>query len=431
MRSKNKLLIRTQPKRNTTYKNPRNPCHLWMLLPLLCLPQIAFTQNTLELLLYEATHDHLQHQILETEYKAALEKAPQVSQLPDLNAYLGGFPLPLQTHIGPQLIRTGAQQMFPWFGTLDAKKDLALAKAEIKYEQIAMHSLELNYHIKQAYFDWYEKTRSTGILQRNITLLESLEHLALAKVESGEGSAADVLRVQMKRTELEQEIQILETTKRKPLAKLSALLNREVALTENDADSLAFAQMVLSKTAFLKAMEDTHPSLQIIEQQQTIAKQELELNKLLQKPKFGIAGDVTFIAADIEDAFAVLLRGMVQIPLNNKQYEAKAQEEKLKLKALSMRREDTLDQLFGQLEQAYADYDMAALQVDLYQKQLDLIDTSIHILESEYSATGKGFERLIELEKEQLDYELKLLKAIVKSHLANADVELLYDMRLH
>ena len=44
---------------------------------------------------------------LEKEYQAALERAPQVSQLPNPEVGVGGFPLPVETRLGPQLLRLG------------------------------------------------------------------------------------------------------------------------------------------------------------------------------------------------------------------------------------------------------------------------------------------------------------------------------------
>ncbi len=73
-------------------------------------------------------NENLELKIFEKEYLAALEKAPQVSQLPDPEAGIGVFPLPVETRLGAQILRVGATQMFPWKGTLDSKKDLELAK---------------------------------------------------------------------------------------------------------------------------------------------------------------------------------------------------------------------------------------------------------------------------------------------------------------
>ena len=52
-----------------------------------------------------------------------------------------------------------------------------------------------------------------------------------------------------------------------------------------------------------------------------------------------------------------------------------------------------------------------------------LTQSAINILESEYSAKGNSFDELLRLEKELIDYDLKILKAIVQSHQAKNQIE--------
>ena len=115
--------------------------------------------------------------------------------------------------------------MLPWKGVLGGKKDLELAKAKALYERIAVRQLDLNYQVKQAWYQLYEIQQSQVIIRRNLTLLETLNQLALSKVESGKATGADVLRVQLKVEELKQELTILETAKAKPLVTINQLLN--------------------------------------------------------------------------------------------------------------------------------------------------------------------------------------------------------------
>ncbi len=75
------------------------------------------------------------------------------------------------------------------------------------------------------------------------------------------------------------------------------------------------------------------------------------------------------------------------------------------------------------IEKAYADYEMAQLRTNLYEKQITITQSAINILESNYSAKGIGFDELLRLEKELIDYDLKILKAVVQSHQAKIRIE--------
>ena len=62
-------------------------------------------------LIEEAVTNNLELKILENEYLAALEIAPQVSQLPDPEVNIAAIPLPIETRLGGQVLRIGATQM--------------------------------------------------------------------------------------------------------------------------------------------------------------------------------------------------------------------------------------------------------------------------------------------------------------------------------
>ena len=117
---------------------------------------LKMSAQSLQELLGVAELNNYELRALEDEYLAALEKAPQVSQLPDPEASLGLFLLPPETRLGPQRIALGVSQMFPWKGTLEAREVVALSNAQAKYQRIAAAKLNLFYQVKLAYFQLYE-----------------------------------------------------------------------------------------------------------------------------------------------------------------------------------------------------------------------------------------------------------------------------------
>ena len=148
-------------------------------------------------LLSQVAENNLSLKVLESNYYATLEKAPQVNQRPDPEIGIGVFPLPVETRLGGQTLRLSAMQMFPWPGTLERKEAVVLADAKVQHQRISTEQLELQYQIEQAYFQLYEIEQGQRIIERNLPLLEALERLALVKVESGSAIAADVLIVQL------------------------------------------------------------------------------------------------------------------------------------------------------------------------------------------------------------------------------------------
>ena len=387
-----------------------------------------FAQD-LETLKSQVIENNLELKILEKEYLATLEKAPQVSELPDPEVGVGIFPLPVETRLGPQIFRVGATQMFPAKGLLDGKKDLELAKAKALFERVEAKALNLFYQLEQAYFRIYEIEKSQLIIQRNMALLESLGQLALAKVESGKTTAADVLRVQLKKEELKQELSILENSKRNPLITINQILNRPLEMAIRVADTLGFAVLSLDKNSLFTNIETNHPMLRMFELQQDISKQAIDLNGLSSKPSFGVGLDYIMVnkrndAEPVRNGRDIIqVRGSVKIPLFKDKYEAKEKEEQIKIEALNYKKAETLHQFMAIIEKGYTDYETAKLQLELYEKQIRIINSAIQILETNYSVKGNGFDELLRLELDLIAYDLKIMKAIVNSHLAKSTIE--------
>ncbi len=395
---------------------------------LFLLSSLAKTQS-LDELLRTAREENLELKALKNEYLAALERAPQVSQMPDPEVGIGAFPLPVETRLGAQVVRLSATQMFPWFGTLESKADLENAKAQALFERIAARALHLIFEIRQAYYRLYEIQKSQEVIRRNIDILDALERLALMKVESGKASAADVLRVQLKVEELKQEVEILESASRVPAATINQILNRHLESPVEVVDSLAFASLLFRKDSLRAELETNHPMLRMFTLQQDISHKALKMNQLIGKPSFGAGLDYIMVNAR-NDAIPmrngrdiVQIKAAVRIPLNRKKYEAKEREEDFKISALEYKKEDALNTFMAAIEKAFVDYEAARLKLELYEKQTLLTRAAVRILETEYSVKGSNFDELLRLEKDLVDYEMKILKAIVQSHLAKSNIE--------
>ena len=376
-----------------------------------------------------AIANNLELKILKNEYLIALEKAPQVSQLPDPEVGVGVFPLPIETRLGGQVLRIGVTQMLPWKGLLNSKKELAVAKAKPLLERIAAKELDINYAIKQAWYQLYEIVQSQYIIERNLAVLATLNRLALTKVESGKATGVDVLRVQLEVEALKQELLLLQRAKAKPTTTINQLLNRSLSVPITIKDSLSFAQIPFNKAAIAENISANHPMIKMFALQQKVAEQAMVVNKLDGKPDFGVGLDYILVnklanfTFDKNGRDVFMPRVSVKIPLYKQKYAAKEREEALKIAMLEEKKEETVSRFMAMIDKAFTDYEMAKLSIDLYEKQIVITKSAINILEANYSAKGNKFDELIQLEMELIAYDLKIMKAIVKSHEAKNSIE--------
>jgi len=403
---------------------------------LLALMASTFTvkAQTLDSLLKKAYDKNPALKALQLEYEAALQKGPQVSQLPDPTVGVGIPVLPVETRLGSQNLIISASQMFPWFGTLKAKENVALTMAKSKYERIAAERLDIDYQIKTAYFNLYLLREQQKIIRKNIRIFETIEKVALAKVESGKSIASDVLTVRIKVEELNQQIQILEERKQG----FSASINEAVNNPNNDTIQVNTTKLELAELAYdleqlKQKIESNHPLIKQLDWNIEASNKALDLNTLDGKPTFGIGLDYSLVTGRTDaipenNGRDILIpKVMVSIPIYRKKYTAKKQEEELKQQAFEFQKESLTNQMMSSIQGYKSEYESAKLMYELANKQIEISNRAYDILLADYSSKGKRFDELMKLQSDINRYEIEIIKSIVQSHLAKFKIDRLTD----
>ncbi|MEL6925304.1 MAG: TolC family protein, partial [Bacteroidota bacterium] len=211
---------------------------------------------------------------------------------------------------------------------------------------------------------------------------------------------------------------------------INELLDRPLDTEVTVTDSLGFTELPTDRNAMQDAIRASHPMVRMFALQQAVSEEAIALNRLQGKPSFGVGMDYIMVnkRSDVPELKAngrdiIQLRASVKIPLNKTKYDAKEREERLNVEVLETKKSAILSRFNAAIDRAYTDHEMARRQLALYQQQITLTKAAINILQTQYSASGNKFDELLRLEKDLIDYELKIMKAIVKSHLAKAAIE--------
>lgn len=385
--------------------------------------------QTMEEFLGMALENNFGIKATELEYAASLEKIPQVAKLPDPEINAGIFVLPPETRLGPQRLAIGAAQMLPWPGTFEARKAVLASQANSSFQQIDAAKLSVLYQVKTAYLKIYELDKKAEIIAGNIPLFRSLESLVLVKSENGKADIADVLQVQMKISDLEQQLELIAIQRKKAIASLNKPLGRAVDSEVSINTAFSMAELGRDKNDLLGSIQMSHPMVKKIAADQESAQKAIELNLLNAKPTFGAGLDYIMVgermdAAPEKNGRDILVPKIkIKVPLYREKYTAKSQEEQLKIAALENKKDDLELEFSSIIEQALADLDEAKLKFALYQDQKKTLQSILEIKTEKYSQTSSSFEELLRLENDLIDYDLKILKAIVQSQLALAKIE--------
>lgn len=125
-------------------------------------------------------------------WKSALEMVTPAHTLPDPRFNYGYFIQEVETRVGPQEHRVGISQMFPWFGKLRLRGEVALEAANAAQQQYEENKLKLFDDVKQAYYELYYLGRAVSVTEDNVELVQQFEQVAEAKYTAGTALHADV-----------------------------------------------------------------------------------------------------------------------------------------------------------------------------------------------------------------------------------------------
>ena len=100
-------------------------------------------------------------------WKAALERVPQVTALPDPRFNYRYFIREVETRVGPQRQAFGVAQAFPWFGKLDLAGGVATEAARAAQARYEAQKLALFHRVKDAYYEYYYLARAIAVVRDN------------------------------------------------------------------------------------------------------------------------------------------------------------------------------------------------------------------------------------------------------------------------
>lgn len=355
-----------------------------------------------------------------SEYMAALEKIPQVGALPDPQAAFGYFVQPVETRVGPQQAKFSIGQMFPWFGTLNAKEDVAIQIAKAKYEIFKEAKSRLFYDVKSTWYNLYFTQSAINISKENIDILNTFQKLALVKIEAGKASAVDELRVEMEILDLENQLSLLLDKFKTQKIAFNNLLNVENSKVVVIPELLDILELSLSRQAILDSIRNNNHQVLNLEFKEASYEYQQNVAKKMGKPDFSIGLDYIMIGESSNSALpasesgkdAILLPKVgITIPLYRKKYTAMVKEAVLMQEATQNQKVDKINVLVTVYEKANTDYQDSKRRVSLHQKQLELAQKALRILESEYATDGKNFEEILRMERQVLMHSLELEKS--------------------
>jgi cobalt-zinc-cadmium efflux system outer membrane protein len=399
------------------------------LLVFLALLFVLMTQGQgLDAYLEQAETNNPEVQAFEGKYNISKEKVSEVNSLPNTEVSAGYFVSEPETRTGAQKARFSIKQMLPWFGTITARENYAASLSEVDYLDIVITKRKLRLSVSESYYKLYGIKEKQKVLQENIELLKTYETLALTSLEVGNASVVDILRLQIRQNELEEQKAVLGKEYTSEQTFFNKLMNRNGNAGIVVIDSLA---LFLQKEETKKTEISVHPELEKYDRLfESIQQLEL-LNQKDANPNLGFGLDYIPVAERSDMVFSdngkdiVMPMISLSIPIFNNGYKSKTIQNQMKLQIISAERLDRKNKLEALFNAAENNRESQRIKYNTQIENLNQARDAEEILIKNYETGTIDFNDVLDIQELQLKFQMKQVEAITNFYIQSAYVNYL------
>lgn len=350
------------------------------------------------------------------EFEVSQQKTHIAKSLPDPNFTFGYFISPVETRFGPQLARFSLQQMFPWFGTIEIKEEIASLNSEAMYFTYLDHKNNLLYQVATTYYSLLELHQLEQIEQDNLKILELYKDIAITKYENGNALATDYLRVEIMISDASSNFKIISDKIKALDVKFNALLNRDLNEKVVINDSIPFE--IISDNYEKDSMMSNNPIINNLNIKTKISESNQKLVTKQGLPNFRVGVDYIVVGkrTDIntpENGRDILMPTVsVSIPIFRKKYKAASEEAKLYQESNALQVLEYENLLYSNYTLTEFELNKQIELIRLYDNQIKKTKEILESLLSEYRNSGKDFVEILRLQQEILKYQKLKANAI-------------------
>ncbi|MCY2688614.1 TolC family protein [Salinimicrobium sp. TH3] len=369
--------------------------------------------QTLEDYLLISAENNPQVKAAYSEFEATLQEAPQVKSLPDPTLTVSAFGQMVETRLGPQEARFSVMQMFPWFGTLEARENVATLMAEAKFQAFLETRNEILLQVSTKYYELYELEQQLQYQQENLDILQNYKDLALSRVSAGSGALSDVLQADIMRNESITGLEVIRLRKDVLLAQFNALLYRE----KSEAVVVPDEVEILPEDTIFDTLVENNPQLEGLENMAASARAREELAKKEGMPNVGLGLDYVIVGERMDMAVedngrdAIMPMLTVSLPIFRGKYKAARKQAAFLAESYEQRKEGLKNQLSAELEAALFEVREAQAMLQLYRRQVESSEQVLNLLLSSYRNAASDFEEVLRVRQELLKYQLAVAGA--------------------
>jgi cobalt-zinc-cadmium efflux system outer membrane protein len=366
------------------------------------------------------------------EWSSVLKRSGYAGALPDPSVSYTYFIESVETRVGPQRQAFRLRQSFPWFGTLDAKKDVTVEAANAAFQKFESQKLKLFYEVKAAYYDYYYLGREIDITRDNLELLTFWESVARAKYRVALKQHPDVIKAQVELGKLEDRLHTVQDMVEPAVAKLRAVTGLPDSVSPPVPAAIEVEETMVSRDSVIARVLANNPDLR-------------SLVHLIDKARAGerLAGKsswpslfVGFDYIDVGEAAnpnvtdsgkdAYMASVGLSLPIWFGANKAKKQEAEAQYRKAQFNLADAKNRLTAIAEKMVFDYEDALRKTRLYRD--GLVPKAQQSLNANYTAYQAGetdFLNLLDAQRQLLDFQLQFERSKSNLAISRAEIEMI------
>ncbi|MEN8789763.1 MAG: TolC family protein [Flavobacteriaceae bacterium] len=369
-------------------------------------------------------------QAYELRYNIAEEKVSEANWIPNTEFRAGYFVSEPETRTGAQIARFTARQMLPWFGTVSTREKYAAAMAETDYVDYVIAKRKLTLAVAQSYYNLYGLQAEQEVLDENIQLLETYEELALTSVEVDNASAVDVLRLQIRQNELQQQKEVLQEQFLAEQAVFNTLLNRDTGISVDVVSTMVLPELDPVMVDSLKLNPEL---LRFDKMYESVAQAEL-LNQKERAPLLGVGLDYIAVqerpdmifSDNGKDIFMTMVS--LSIPIFNNRYDSRTKQNELRKQEIEFQKLERLNVLDSTFAKAVSKRNEARIAFITQAKNLRQAKDAEQILLKNYETGTIDFNDVLDIQELQLKFQINQIQSVQLYYLQSAVINYLVNI---
>jgi len=298
-------------------------------------------------------------------------------------------------------------QKLPWPGKRDLAAEIQSFESEASKDRIDTERLSLILQAKKAYADWYLAHAAIQINKRSTALWKEFLHLAELNYATGKSGKQDVLKAEVESYRLEHRAIALQRQKKAARSRINELLNRDPDAFVPPPSAMTQQPQALRPVQDLLAIAaHNRPEIHAIDEQIRAANSRIKRTKLGDYPDFNVMAGWNSLWNDEDKRWMVGVS--MNLPLDSVKRGAAKSEARAKLIRLNSSREQLLNEIQTEVQDAFDALVEARHVLKLYNdKLLPVARENLAASRRDYQSGAGDFLSLISAEKNLFQTELE------------------------